>query len=99
MDLFLRKVQHPQARNNFRVIIKTDDGEVEIGSIGMQNVTATASIWTWGIDTVIPMRDIESEGSGRDLPDCMRQFRKAWERFAADEANLTAFIDMKRKRR
>jgi hypothetical protein len=29
----------------------------------------------------------------------MRQFRAAWERFAADEANLTEFPKAKRKRR
>jgi len=29
----------------------------------------------------------------------MRQFKAAWERFAADEANLTEFLNAKRKRR
>jgi hypothetical protein len=29
----------------------------------------------------------------------MRQFKATWERFAADEANLTEFMNMKRKRR
>ena len=45
------------------------------------------------------MRSFESEGQGRDHQDCMRQFKAAWERFAADEANLTEFLNMKRKRR
>ena len=93
MDLFLRKVQHPQARNNFRVIVKTKDGEVEIGSIGVQ-----FDGWHWGIDTVVPLRALKSEGSGRNLPDCIRQFRKAWDQLSSDEANLTAFLEMKRKR-
>jgi hypothetical protein len=31
--------------------------------------------------------------------DCMKQFKAAWEWFAADEANLTEFLNMKRKRR
>jgi hypothetical protein len=28
----------------------------------------------------------------------MRQFRAAWDRFAADEANLVEFLNAKRKR-
>jgi hypothetical protein len=84
MDLYLRKVNQPQARNSYRVILKTDDGEIELGSIGKGY-----DGWHWGIDTVLPMRDIESGGYGEDRADCMRKFRAAWERFAADEANLS----------
>jgi hypothetical protein len=51
-----------------------------------------------GIDTVIPMRDIESEGIGKDRQDCMRQFRAAWDRFSSDRARLIEFLEMKRKR-
>jgi hypothetical protein len=29
----------------------------------------------------------------------MRQFRAAWDRFAADEANLIEFLNAKRRRR
>jgi hypothetical protein len=29
----------------------------------------------------------------------MKQFKAAWERFAADEANLVEFMNAKRKRR
>jgi len=29
----------------------------------------------------------------------MRQFKAAWERFVADEANLVEFLNAKRKRR
>jgi hypothetical protein len=35
-------------------------------------------------DFVIPMRDTETEGTGLDRKDCMRQFRAAWDRFAAE---------------
>jgi hypothetical protein len=35
MDLCLRKVIHPQAHDNYRVILKRDGDEVEIGSIGI----------------------------------------------------------------
>ena len=37
MDLYLRKVIHPQAHGNYRIILKSEDGEFEIGSIGIQH--------------------------------------------------------------
>ena len=92
MDLYLRKVIHPQALENYRVILKQEGGDVEIGSVGIHG-----SMWRWGIDTVIPMRSFETEGRGRTRKDCMRQFRAAWQRFAADEANLVEFLNAKRK--
>ena len=93
MNLYLRKVVHPQAHDNYRVILKREGDEVEIGSIGIQDGTA----WRWGIDTVIPMRAHETQGKGKNRRDCMKQFKAAWERFAADEANLTEFLNAKRK--
>ena len=48
---------------------------------------------------MIPMRVLETQGKGKDRKDCMRQFKAAWERFAADEANLVEFLNAKRKRR
>src|SRR5215831_14927497 len=51
------------------------------------------------IDTVIPMRVLETQGKGKDRRDCMRRFRAAWDRFAADEANLIEFLNAKRRRR
>ena len=95
MALYLRKVTHPQAHDNYRVILKLDGDEVEIGSIGIQYGRA----WRWGIDTVIPMRTQETQGTGRNRNDCMRQFRAAWDRFAADEGNLIEFLNAKRGRR
>jgi hypothetical protein len=92
MDLFLRKVIHPQAHDNYRVVVRDGD-EIEIGSIGVQ-----FDGWTWGIDTVIPMRDVDAQGDGKDRKDCMRQFRAAWDRFSSDPARLTEFLDVKRKR-
>jgi hypothetical protein len=83
--LFLRKVIHPSAGDNYRVVVHDGD-EIEIGSIGRQ-----FDGWTWGIDCVIPMRDEETEGSGKDRKDCMRQFRAAWDRFSSDPARLTEF--------
>ena len=99
MELYLRKVQHVQAKDNYRVILKTDEGDFEIGSIGVQHQSGSNTAWIWGIDTVLPMREIESEGQGKDRADCMKRFKAAWIRFAADEANLAEFLNMKRKRR
>jgi hypothetical protein len=45
MDLYLRKVDHPQARNSYRVILKEDGDEIELGSIGLQHTTAFHSAW------------------------------------------------------
>ena len=36
MALYLRKFIHPQAHDNYRVILKREGDEVEIGSIGVQ---------------------------------------------------------------
>jgi len=81
------------------VILKLDHEEIEIGSIGIQDTTSAKSVWRWGIDTVIPMRSFENEGDGKDRADCKRQFKAAWIRFAADEANLTSFLGGKRRAR
>jgi hypothetical protein len=67
MDLFLRRVIHPQARDNYRVIVKVD-GEDKIGSVGIQQGNAATSFWAWGIDTVIPMRDVDSQA---EIPDSL----------------------------
>jgi hypothetical protein len=61
MDLFLRKVIHPQARDNYRVIPKDDGVEIEVGSIGVQ-----FDGWHWGIDSIVPMGEEDGEGSGKD---------------------------------
>jgi hypothetical protein len=34
------------------------------------------------IDTVIPMRVLETQGKGKNRRDCMKQFKAAWGRFA-----------------
>jgi hypothetical protein len=93
MDLFLRRVIHPQSRDNYRVVVKDGGDEIEVGSIGVR-----FDGWSWGIDTAIPMRDVEAEGTGIDRKDCMKQFRRAWDRFASDPARLAALLDVKRRR-
>lgn len=95
-DLYLRKVDHSQAIDNYRVILKIDETEFEIGSIGIQTFTSMDTGWTWGIDTVIPMRAIETEGRGADRRDCMRQFKAAWESFTVDTGRLAEFLEAKR---
>ena len=93
MDLFLRKVIHPQAHNNYRVILKDEGLEIELGSIGVQ-----FDGWHWGIDRIVPVREQDGEGSGKDRAHFMRQFRAAADRFSADRARLTEFLEIKRKR-
>ena len=66
MNLYQRKVVHPQAHENYRVVLKRGGDEFEIGSIGVQHGAA----WRWGIDTVIPMRNLEAQGEGKDRRDC-----------------------------
>jgi hypothetical protein len=100
MELYLRKVAgHPQATNNYRVVLKSDEGEMEIGSIGTQFKAGPDPVWRWGIDTVIPMRELDSEGEGRDRKDCERRFKAAWGKFSSDPARVAEFMEMKRKRR
>jgi hypothetical protein len=98
MDLFLRKIDHPHAPDSYRVIQKDNDGtEVELGSISTQVSTRAETVWTWGIDCVVPTRTLETEGRGQDLKDCMKRFRIAWEKFCADEARLVEFMEAKRR--
>ena len=52
-----------------------------------------------GIDTVISTHVPETQGNGKNRNDYARQFKAAWERFAVDKANLTEFLNAKRKLR
>jgi hypothetical protein len=100
MDLYLRKSDHgllgPEI---YRVILKDDGDEVEIGSISAQHSAGAEYYWKWAIDTVIPMRTHQTQGRGADRADCMRKFKEAWTRFTDDEANLTMFLAEKRRAR
>lgn len=99
MDLYLRKVNHPQARDNYRVILKSDDDEVELGSIGLKSFTSDDICWTWGIDTVLPMREHQTSGRGVDRKDCMKKFKAAWEQVTADRGWMEEFLAAKRRAR
>jgi|SRR5579872_228810 len=97
--LYFRKLEHSQAPNNYRAVLKSEhEGEIEIGSIGVQAFASRDVAWTWGIDTVVPLRDHEAEGRGKDRRDCMLQFKRAWERHCAQPGWLDEFLAMKRKR-
>ena len=97
MDLDLRKVRDAYPES-YRVVLKEDGDEIELGSIGIQRTAGLSSEWHWGIDCVIPMREVDAQGAGKDRADCMRKFRAAWDRFSSDRARLTEFLEMKRKR-
>jgi hypothetical protein len=56
MKLYLRRVTHSQARDNYSVIQKREEGKFEIGSIDIQRVVT----WTWEIYTAIPVRSFET---------------------------------------
>lgn len=99
MDLYLRKVKHSQAPDNYRVLVKLDGDELEIGSIGVQTFTSDDTAWTWGIDTAIPLRAFETQGRGADRRDCMAKFRSAWEKLSADSGRLAEFMAAKRRAR
>ena len=48
--------------DNYRVVLKDDGLEIEIGSIGIQHGSGAVEYWAWAIDTVIPMREFEARG-------------------------------------
>ncbi|MBR1150059.1 hypothetical protein [Bradyrhizobium sp. JYMT SZCCT0428] len=48
-NLFLRKVDHPQATDNYRVALEIHDERIEIGSIGPQRTAEVELQWGWGI--------------------------------------------------
>ena len=88
-----------QSPDIYRVILKDDGDEVEIGSISIQHSAGAQYYWKWAIDTVIPMRAFETSGRGKDRTDCMQLFKAARERFAANDANLIMFLAEKRRPR
>jgi hypothetical protein len=47
---------------------------------------------------VIPERDVDTLGTGKDRKHCAKQFRVAWHKFSADPARLTEFLQTKLKR-
>ncbi|MFC0243704.1 hypothetical protein [Rhodopseudomonas telluris] len=89
--LLLRRVQHPMAAENYRVIL---DG-IEIGSIGVQVGVDGRTFWAWGIDTVVPVRQFRTHGEAVDRESATAKFRQAWDVFASEPERLRAFIEWK----
>src|SRR3954469_4430225 len=93
MVLYLRKVVHQQARESYRVVLKDDASETEVGSIGPQHEAGAVTRWVWAIDTVVPMREHEQwlwHGPKR-LPASVQC------RWGSDPARLIDFLRMKRR--
>ena len=61
-----------QSPDIYRVILKDDGDEVEIGSISVQHSAGAEYYWKWAIDTTH-----QTQGRGTDRKDCIRQFRAA----------------------
>ena len=69
MDLYLRKSDQGQLGPEiYPVVLKDDGDEVEIGSISVKHSASAAYYWSWAIDTVIPMRSMETSGAGPTAP-------------------------------
>ena len=47
---------------------------------------------------MVPMRNVDAQGRGKDREDCMQQFRAARDKFSADPARLAELLETKRKR-
>jgi len=92
------KVIHPQAADNYRVVLKDYIPEIEIGSIDIDPRGRRRLLLALGHRHGGPMRDIDAQGTGKDRRECMRLFRAVWERFSADPARLEQFLAMKRRR-
>jgi hypothetical protein len=71
-----------------------DGLELEVGLIAMLHRSGAAEARVWSIDTVIPTRETEAQGIGKDRKD----FKVAWDKFSAGPARLNHFLEMKRKR-
>ena len=68
MDLFLRKVDHVQAKDNYRVILKTEEGELEIGSIGIQYHAGPDPLWIWASTQSSRCGSSKTKASARTAP-------------------------------
>jgi hypothetical protein len=59
------KLSTAKAHDDYGVILKDDGLETEIGSIGIQRGSADAEHLGLGIDTIIPMREVDAQGTGK----------------------------------
>ena len=64
---------------------------------GARPVTKASITTTESATLFLDKPSIADRSSGKDRMDCMREFRGALDRFSADQARLTEFLEMKRK--
>jgi hypothetical protein len=88
--LRLRRVVHPMATDNYRVVWNG----LEVGSIGIQRGAAQRVFWSWGIDTPDNL-PFATHGEAENRDEATARFRTAWEAFAADPARLAEFVATK----
>lgn len=88
--LLLRAVDHPAARDAYRVVWR----DIEVGSIGLQQGAGQRVFWHWGLDTVGNL-GFPTRGDTISRDDAMAQFREAWDRFVADPARLQRMVEEK----
>lgn len=94
MTLLLRKVTtHINAPDAYRVVY----GDVEVGSIGIQNGAGLSQFWAWGIDTVLPRLPFVTSGQCSSRDRAMENFKIAWGLLAEDPDRLASFLDGKSK--
>jgi len=56
--------------------MKDGGEEFGAGSIGIQHAAGGRTFWRWAVDTVVPLRGLEAQGTGTDRNDCMRFARR-----------------------
>jgi hypothetical protein len=88
------QVRSPQAPDSYRVIMKDNGEDIETGSIGTR-----FGEWRWGIDKAIPMREFESEGTGKNLPGCQKTIPRGMGTARERRSPLKDFIKIKRAAR
>jgi hypothetical protein len=91
LSLILRRVIHPMARDNYRVIWNG----FEVGSIGLQVGAGGRTFWHWGIDTVTPRLPFATHGDTLSKDEAMAAFRAAWNEYAADPDRMRHKVEVK----
>ena len=89
-----RRNHRPCPPSPAAAILNTMGVELEVGLIAILHGSGATEAWVWSIDTVIPTRETEAQGIGKDRKD----FRVASDKFSAGPARLNNFLEMKRKR-
>ena len=68
--------------------------DIEVGSIGLQRGAGGRTFWRWAIyDHGRPYRDLVTMGDTISRDDAMKQFRAAWDEYAADPARVDHLVE------